>query len=167
MASAAEKAKESEEITQPTYNLQEMALPSDLKDMTKQGGAVYYSTPSKNKVLMPVHFWGYMQKPGLHFIPTETPFVKALSLTGGPLPGARLDSIYLTRLENGVTHKYEFDVSDGGTEETQKFAVKPGDIVFIQQDRFIENRAYYTSLISIGISILSGILLYREIRRDR
>ncbi|MBC7713353.1 MAG: hypothetical protein H7177_08440 [Rhizobacter sp.] len=165
---AAEKAKEEEAtVAQPVYNLQDMALPSDIKDLAKQGGAIYYSSPSKNKVLMPVHFWGFMQKPGLHFIPTETPFVRALSLTGGPLPGAKLESIYLTRIENGVTHKYEFDVSDGGTEETQKFAIKPGDIVFVPQDRFIENRAYYTSLISIGISILTGILLYREIRKDK
>ena len=158
------KTNEEEQSQPATINLQDMALPSDLKDLVKQGGAIYYSSPTKNKVLMPVHFWGFMQKPGLHFLPTETPFIKALSMTGGPLPGAKLENVYLTRIENGATHKYEFDVSEGGSEETHKFTIKPGDIVFIPQDHYIENRAFYTSLIGVAISLLSGILIYRQVR---
>lgn len=158
-------ANEKAEKNEPAINLQEMMLPTDLKDLTKQTGAIYYSSPNKNKILIPVHFWGYMQKPGLHFLPTETTFIKALSMTGGPLPGAKLESIYLTRIEGGNTHKYEFDVSSGGSEETQQFAVKPGDIIFVSQDHFMENRAYYTSLISIAVSVLSGILIFKEVRK--
>ena len=158
-------ANEKSENQLHSSSLQEVVLPTDLKDLTKQVGAIYYSSPSKNKVLIPVHFWGFMQKPGLHFLPAETSFIKALSMTGGPLPGAKLESVFLTRIENGTTHKYEFDLSDGGSEETQQFSVKNGDIVFVSQDKFYENRAYYTSLISIAISILSGILLFREVRK--
>jgi len=147
--------------------LQDVALPTDIKEISKQSGAIYYSSPTKNKILVPVHLWGHLVKPGLHFIPSETTFIKAVSATGGPLPGAKLGNVILTRNVDGKMKRFEFDLSDGGDDKAQNFVVQPGDVVFMKQDRFFENRAYYTSLISIAISLLTGVLLYREIQNNR
>lgn len=145
--------------------LEDIALPSDFKDLPKTTGAIYYSSSSKNKVLVPVHLWGHLVKPGLHFIPSDTTFIKGLSSTGGPLPGAKLDEILLTRIVDGKVKKFTFDLSEGGDEKSQNFTVKSGDVVFVRQDRFFENRSYYTSLIGIAISVLSGILIYDQIQK--
>lgn len=145
--------------------LEDLALPSDFKDLPKNTGAIYYSSSSKNKVLVPVHLWGHLSKPGLHFIPTETTFIKGLSSTGGPLPGALLDKILLTRIEDGKVKKYFFDLSEGGDEKSQNFTIKSGDVVFVRQDRFLENRSYYTSLISIAVSVLTGVVLFNQIQK--
>ncbi|MFZ4712072.1 MAG: hypothetical protein ACOYL6_00035 [Bacteriovoracaceae bacterium] len=157
--------KKEEEDTSP-INLQDMVLPTDIKDMAKQPGAIFYSSPSKNKVLVPVHLWGHLQKPGLHFVPTETNFIKVMSSTGGPLPGAALENVTLTRSVNGEAKKFSFDLSNGGGEDVQNFTVRSGDIIFVKQDRFYENRAYYTSLIAIAVSVLTGVLLYRQIQKN-
>ncbi len=149
-----------------SLKLEDIALPSDFKDLPKTTGAIYYSSSSKNKVLVPVHLWGHLVKPGLHFIPSETPFIKGLSSTGGPLPGAKLSEILLTRVEDGKLKKYVFDLSEGGDEKTQKFMIRAGDLVFVKQDRFFENRTYYTSLISIAVSLLTGIILYNQIQKN-
>lgn len=146
------------------YNLQELTFPAEVKDIQKQVGSVYYSAPIKNKVLVPIHIWGEVGRPGLHFIPVDSSLIKGLSLAGGPTGSADLGNIYLVRKEADHNRRYEFDLEDGGKSSDHDFVLKPGDSVFIQKDHFFENRFYYTSLVSIGISILTGILLYDRIQ---
>lgn len=144
--------------------LQDLALPTDTKDLRKISGAVYYSTTNKNKALMPVHFWGEVGRPGLHYIPVDTSLVKGLSFAGGGGSTAKLDDLNVNRLENGTVTQREFDLSGGGGVEAHNFMLKPGDTVFIKKNRFYENRAYYTSLIGVAVSILSTVLLFRAIQ---
>jgi hypothetical protein len=147
-------------------DLQDLVMPSEVKDLSKKTGSVYYSTPNKNRPLIPVHFWGSIETPGLHFIPSETSLVNALSLAGGPRPAADLENVSLSRAEKGKIHKYEFNLKSGGDDEAFKFQMRPGDTIFIEQDNFFENRSYYTSLIGIGVSILSGLLLYYQLKKQ-
>jgi hypothetical protein len=147
-------------------SLQDIALPTESRDMIKNSGAVFY-TPSKNKILVPVHLWGHLNRPGLHYIPSETTFIKAISSSGGPLPNAKLEDISLSRSVNGKVEKYNFDLSDGGNEKAQTFVVQPGDVIFVKQDRFFENRLYYTSLVSIAVTLLTGVFIYRQIQHTR
>jgi len=158
---AAEAVKEEMKI-----DLQDLVLPSEVKDLSKKTGNVYYSTPNKNRPLVPVHFWGSIETPGLHFIPSETSLVNALSLAGGPRATADLETVSLSRSEKGKIHRYEFDLKTGGNDEAFKFQVKPGDTIFIEQDNFFENRSYYTSLIGIAVSVLSGMLLYYQLKKQ-
>lgn len=160
-AFAAQEAKEEMKI-----DLQDLVLPSEVKDLSKKTGNVYYSTPNKNRPLIPVHFWGSIETPGLHFIPSETSLVNALSLAGGPRAAADLSNVSLNRSEKGKMHKYEFNLKTGGSDEAFKFQVRPGDTIFVEQDNFFENRSYYTSLIGIGVSVLSGILLYYQLKKQ-
>ncbi len=145
-------------------SLQDIALPSEVKDLSKQSGAIFYNSSTKNKALIPTHFWGEIQKPGLHFIPTDTTLIKGLSMAGGPTSSALLEKIKLSRVTpEGKLSEYHFNLEEGGGKESFDFKIEPGDTIFIQKDTFSENRAYYTGLISIALSIITTFFIVNKI----
>jgi len=151
-----------------TDSLDDLTLPSDLGDFKlNNGGAVYYSPVIKNKILIPVYFWGEVQKAGLHYVPAGTSFVKGLSIAGGPTSLALMKKVKVFRTEEGKNQTYVFDLQDEANEQVfHDFIFKPSDIVRIDRDDYFQNRAYYTSLIGIGVTVLSGILTFQAIKDD-
>jgi hypothetical protein len=147
----------------PGIDLQDLALPSDLKDIAKSPGAVFYSSPNKNKTLMPVHFWGEVGRPGLHFIPIDSELVKGLSFAGGGNSGAKLDEVRVSRVESGKLERLSFNLDEGGDDQAYRFVLRPGDTVFVQKDRFHDNRAYYTSLVGVVATIISAVFIFKRI----
>lgn len=146
-------------------NLRDLALPSEFEGIKKESGAVYYSGTSKGKALIPVNVWGEVNKAGLHYLPIDTDLVLGLSLAGGPKSTAELSKIKVTRNTKDQITEYKFDLSEGGTPEAYKLKLEPGDTVFIEREYFYENRAYYTSIVGVVATILSSILLYRQVKR--
>jgi len=147
------------------YNIRELALPSEVENISKSGGSIYYSPSVKGKVLIPVHIWGAIKNTGLHFVPLDTNIISGVSLAGGPTTNADLEEIRITSSREGKRRDYNFDLSDGGTLELEDFKLKPGDTIYIPQDTFRADRAYYTSLAAVIATVLSSVLLFREIRR--
>lgn len=155
-----------EEVTasKSEFNLQEITLPSEIKDLGKSSGAIYYSNSVKNKVLVPVHFWGEIKQSGLHFVPSDTTLIKGLSLAGGPTTSAKLENVILIRNTNGVFKEIDFNLSEGGDAIAHRFKIEPGDTVFVKKDTFMENRGYYTSLVGIFVSILSTFFIIQKVK---
>lgn len=152
---------------QNKYNLKEIALPSEVKDLPKNYGSVFFSPAVKDSVLVPVHFWGEIKKSGLHFLPINTSFMNGLSIAGGPQSSAELDNIKVTRKANDGTLKVlEFDLSSGGNDLAYKEVLQPGDSVFVPRSNFYENRSYYTSLIGVLATILSSVLVINQINNN-
>ena len=150
---------------QSEFNLQEIALPSEVKDMSKSPGSIYYSTSVKNKVLIPVHIWGEIKQSGLHFIPSDTTFVKGLSLAGGPTSSANLEEIVLIRnKEKGEPVEMEFDLSEGGDSSAHQFKIEAGDTIYVKKETFYENRGYYTSLINIFLTVLTTFVIVNKVK---
>ena len=54
----------------------------------------------------------------------------------------------------------------GGSNEAALKSLRPGDMVFVEKDYWYENRAYYTSLVGVVATILSSILLYRQVKKN-
>lgn len=147
------------------FDLKKLALPSEVEDLSKTAGSVYYSPVVKDKVLIPVHIWGAVQRPGLHFVPIGTNLVEGLSLAGGPTTQANLKRVRLTReQEMGVEGKH-FNLSRGGQEDAFSLELSAKDTIFVERSTFSEDRAYYTSLVGVVATVLTSVLLYREIRR--
>jgi hypothetical protein len=144
--------------------LNDLALPSEVKDLNKTTGAIYYSSTNKNKTLMPVHFWGEVGRSGLHYIPVDTKLVKGLSFAGGGSNSADLSEVVINRLDGKNVKRMEFNLSEGGDIDAHEYTLRPGDTVYIPKDRFYENRAYYTSLVAVAVAILSSVLLYYRIQ---
>ncbi len=146
--------------------LDHFVLPKDIKEPPQNPGAIFYSPTSKNKPLMPVNFWGEVKNSGLHYIPTDSNLIKGLSLAGGPLGSSDLSEVKVTRTKNdGKLESYNFSLDKGGEAKSFQFELRPGDTVFIPKDTFESNRAYYTSLFGVFATILSSVLLYREVKK--
>lgn len=150
-----------------TNPLKDFALPSEFEGLRKEPGSFYYSPTSKGKILIPINVWGEVNRAGLHYVPLDTNIVQGLSLAGGPKSSAALDSVKLTKNINGKIEEFEFDLMKGGNPEVYSLKLDPGDTLFVEKEYFMENRAYYTGLIAIGATILSSVLLYRQIRTGR
>lgn len=172
----AETASENSELTgpekgleksNPEYNIRELVLPSETGVIGKSSGSIYYSPAVKGKVLIPVHFWGALGKSGLHFIPIETNLVNGLSMAGGPSGEAVLDNVRVTRKSGDKLDEEYFDISKGGNTKAFEYKLRPGDTVFVEKDDFQANRAYYTGLAGVIATVLSSILLYRQVRKNQ
>jgi protein involved in polysaccharide export with SLBB domain len=158
------KSNKAKKESSQNYNIRELALPSEVENIGKKAGSIYYSPSVKGKVLIPVHFWGQIKNTGLHFVPVDTTLINGISLAGGPSSDAEFDDVYVTTKRNGGREKLSFDISDGGDINIEDFKLQPGDTVFIPKDNFYRDRAYYTSLVGVVLTVLSSILLYRQVR---
>ena len=148
------------------FNLSELALPSEVSKVPKKAGAMFYSPSVKDKVLIPVHFWGEVSNSGLHYVPVGTTLIKGLSLAGGPRTDAKLTNIKLTRKgDKNTLFSKMYNLEDGGDQRAYNETLEPGDTVFIKKSTYQQDRAYYTSLIGVFSTILSSILIYREVKR--
>lgn len=143
----------------------DFALPSDFEGIKKESGALFYSSSTKGKVLIPVNVWGEVNKSGLHFIPVDTNLVQGLSLAGGPKSSGVLDNIKLTRNVDGKIEEFTFNLERGGTIEAYQLKLNPGDTIFVEKEYFYENRSYYTGLIAVIATVLSSVILYRQIKK--
>jgi len=149
-----------------SLDIKELALPSEVQDLGKSGGSVYYSPVVKDKVLIPVHIWGAVQRPGLHFVPMGTNLVEGLSLAGGPTTQANLRRVKVTRGQSGDFQGEYYNLATGGQGDSFSLELSPKDTVFIERSTFSEDRAYYTSLVGVIATVLTSVLLYREIKKN-
>ncbi len=148
-----------------TSGVTEFALPSDVKDIKKTSGSVFYSPTAKGRVLIPIHFWGEVSRSGLHYIPVDTGLIKGLSLAGGPKSSAKLDSIKITRKASNSVKELSFDLSQGGSADAYNFKLRSGDTVFVEKNYFYENRAYYTSLIGVITTLVSSLVIFSQVKK--
>lgn len=147
----------------PKYNIRELALPSEVEKLGKKTGSIYYSPSVKGKVLIPVHMWGEVRNSGLHFVPLDTNLLNGISLAGGPTSAGDLADVLVTTTREGKRERLEFDLSSGGNLGLEDFKLRPGDTVFVKKDNYLVDRAYYTSLFGVVVTILSSILIYKRI----
>lgn len=147
-------------------DINRLALPTDVKDIGKSPGAIYYSPSIKGKTLMPVHIWGNVGKSGLHFVPMDTTIIEGLSFAGGAQKDSILKDVKLTRKNNDQIQTYSFNLERGGDNSSQLEKLKPGDIVYVEQSNFYANRAYYTGLVGVFATVLSSVLLWRQLKKN-
>ena len=147
------------------FDINKLVLPSEIKKLGKATGSIFYSPSIKGKILVPVNIWGQVKKSGLHFIPIETNLPQGISFAGGPTNNAKLYNVKVSRFNNkGEIWSEEFDMRRGGGKKAALKILKPGDTIFIERSNYFENRAYYTSLAGVVATILSSILLYRQVK---
>ena len=65
---------------------------------TKQKASLYY-LGDKDQLLIKVNIWGFVQKPGQYFVPTDTDLISLISFAGGPREEAKLKKVKLIRNE--------------------------------------------------------------------
>lgn len=150
-------------LAKKEINLNTVILPTELKNLPKKSGSLYFSDSVKNEVLIPTNFWGEVKTSGLHYLPKGTTLIDGLSLAGGATGDADISEVQLTRNNGKTLESLSFDLSDGGDAQAHNFKLNSGDVVFLKKERFYENRAYYTTLVSVLATVLTGVVLYKRI----
>jgi hypothetical protein len=156
-------AKSEQQKPRNKIDLKQLILPSEISNLGKTTGSIYYSPSVKGKVLIPVHFWGEVSKSGLHYIPVGTTLINGLSLAGGPKNAGNLDEVKLTRNTGTQVEELKFDLTEGGTLTAYREELQAGDTIFIPKDTFREDRVYYTSLVGVAATIISSLFLLRQL----
>lgn len=125
---------------------------------TAGAGAEYVSGNYPGAILMPVNLWGSVSKPGIHHIPTQTDLLTLLSLAGGPLPDARMDTISIKRRTGKQEQIIEVDADDLLTRAGIPSPIlEPNDIIVVPRDRPTISSNTVTTITFVG-SVL-GIIL--------
>lgn len=143
--------------------LRNVVLPTDIKNIPKAPGSVFYGAGPDAGALMPVHIWGEVRKSGLYYIPVNSTLIQGISLAGGTIPSSDLSEVVVKRVVEGNVTEEELDLSSGGDQSSYHYKLKSGDTIFIAKDTHLQDRAFYTGLVSVVFTLLSTIVLFKKI----
>lgn len=118
--------------------------------ITGKASSEYYSTIPDAKLLIPVHVWGEIKEPGLHFVPLGSSISEAISSSGGPLTTASMPEVELRR-KNDVK---DVNIFRAGFNEK----VVANDTIVVQRSMKADLPLYFGG-ISILISLASLVVL--------
>ncbi len=126
-------------------------------NLTPRSSSEFYSTLPDAKILIPIHVWGEVREPGLHFVPLGSNLSEAISASGGPATTAAIPEVNLLRKNE---KKREVNLFTHGL--TERVAAN---------DTIVVDRSLRTDLplifggISVLISITTLIVLLTKIQR--
>lgn len=69
----------------------------DASQVPTLDGAARYYLGDRDQVVMSVNIWGYVQKPGVYFVPRNTDLISLISFAGGPREGANMSEVTIVR----------------------------------------------------------------------
>ncbi len=65
--------------------------------LISKSSSEYFSSIPDAKLLVPVHVWGEVKEPGVHFVPLGSSIAEAVSSSGGPTSTASMPTVTLRR----------------------------------------------------------------------
>jgi hypothetical protein len=102
--------------------------------------AAYYYISKAGEITMPLNLWGEVRLPGRYEVPISTDLVQLISFAGGPLSGAKMSAVKITRIERreDEIRKVEFslDLEHLDKIDTQTLSLRPGDTIYIERTAF-------------------------------
>ena len=124
-----------------------------------------YVTDESGNILMQVNVWGHVNKPGNHLVYDGIDLATLLSVVGGPMKGADLETVHLYREvpdENGQI-AYEINLKDFyHTGDRGNFLpIKPNDTLVFYQTKVSFVLSYAGTLNTI-LSILNLYFLIEQ-----
>lgn len=124
-------------------------------NLNPRSSSEFYSTIPDAKLLIPIHIWGQVKEPGLHFVPLGSNLSEAISSAGGPDTNAKFPEVTLIR--KGDSIEREVNVLKNGLVEK-----------IVANDTIVLDRSLRADLpvifggISIGISLITLIVLLKK-----
>ena len=101
--------------------------------------AAQYYLGSDNELRIPVNIWGFVKNPGQYMVPNNTDLISLLSYAGGPLEGAKLNTIQIVRnnAKDG-NQVWKIDVKKYIETADVKLipVLKPGDTIVVKGTTF-------------------------------
>lgn len=133
---------------------------------------VYRGTARGN--LVPIHIMGAVGKPGLYFVPPNTPVLRALTLAGGPQTNADAEEILVRKADRSWENlnvgglkksgaSYRVDVEDlMRRTDHGSLPMSPNDVVFVPtKEPFINSdmMRVVTIVSLVATTILTAVLI--------
>lgn len=98
-----------------------------------------YYIGTEKELMIRVHIWGGVNKPGEYTIPDGSTVLDLLSIAGGPTDDASLNNVIITHKENRLPHIIIVDIKaylekKNENEYKQPSVLFPGDIVRVKKN---------------------------------
>lgn len=128
-------------------------------------GQEEYGFQRDSRLLIEVHVWGEVNKPGLHRVPDGSTVLDAISLAGGPTQFASVSKIRLTHAGNTGqrSERINIDRYSEGREGSQPPVLRPGDMITVPRNA----RFFWKDAVQILADIAIIVNVYYLISRDR
>ena len=128
-------------------------------------GQEEYGFQRDSRLLIEVHVWGEVNRPGLHRVPDGSTVLDAISLAGGPTQFASVSKIRLTRAGNAGqrSERINIDRYAEGREDSQPPVLRPGDMITVPRNA----RFFWKDAVQILADIAIIVNVYYLISRNR
>lgn len=129
--------------------------------LPNRAAASYYYIGKPGELTMHVNLWGFVKNPGRYEVPSSTDLVQLVSYAGGPMQGADLADVRVTRFIKRETaierSEYSVDLQDLYKVDPSKLILYPGDTIFIDHTSWLTIRDAFT-VISTAAIITSAVV---------
>lgn len=117
------------------------------------------------RLLIEVHVWGEVNKPGLYRVPDGSTVLDAISLAGGPTQFASLSKVKLTHPSGSKPRRQKIDLDRyaEGRGEAELPVLKPGDMITVPRNA----RFFWKDAVQILADIAIIVNVYYLLSHDR
>lgn len=124
-----------------------------------------YSFQRDSRLLIEVHVWGEVNRPGLHRVPDGSTVLDAISLAGGPTQYASVSKVRLTHAGNDSRRSQKIDIDRyaQGSEGSQPPVLRPGDMITVPRNA----RFFWKDAVQLLADIAIIVNVYYLISRNR
>ncbi len=122
--------------------------------------ASYYYISKPGELTMQVNLWGFVKNPGRYEVPSSTDLVQLVSYAGGPIQGADMEDVRITRFtrRDSVISRGEYTVNldELVRVDPAKLVLYPGDTIFIDHTNWLTVRDAF-SVVTTAAIITSAV----------
>lgn len=133
--------------------------------LPRGGAASYYYIGKPGELTMHVNLWGFVKNPGRYEVPSSTDLIQLVSFAGGPLQGADMAGVRVTRFvrKDGGLERSEYIVNleDLKRVDQTKLVLYPGDTIFIDHTSWLTIRDAFTVISTAAILTSAVVNLIR------
>jgi hypothetical protein len=117
------------------------------------------------QLMIEVHVWGEVNKPGLYRVPDGSSVLDVISTAGGPTQYAALSRVKLTHIQTQQPRTVKIDLNDYLSEDKPDSlpVLKPGDTVMVPRNL----RSFWKDAISVIADVAVIVNVYYLISHNR
>ena len=121
----------------------------------------YYAKPGD--ITITVSIWGFIQRPGLYEVASNTDLINLISLAGGPNSYAKLNNIQIVRAQQTpdgkVTRKkFKVNLKNLVRVNEEKIKLKPGDVIYVNHTAWYTIKEVFS--VTSSVAILTTAIYY-------
>lgn len=124
-----------------------------------------FSFQRDSRLLIEVHVWGEVNRPGLYRVPDGSTVLDAISTAGGPTQFAALSKVKLTHPAGAYprSHKIDLDRYADGRPDSSLPVLGPGDMITVHRNA----RFFWKDAVQILADIAIIVNVYYLLSHDR